>query len=359
LGEDEAQVLKSTDTLRNFFSVLKSIDGQLRFAFLTGVSKIGKLGIFSGLNNLKDISADEQFATLCGYTQAEFESNFPSELDACVQKFGIGRQALLDAVKQWYNGYSWDGTSKLYNPFSILNFLDAKRFANFWFETGTPTFLVKLVKRDFLMPHELEALRTADAGLESTDLLSVSPVALLFQTGYLTIGDISGPFDRRHYTLGFPNREVRESFFNHLMAAYMGSSSGIVNTTIAVKMSDALEAGDLEAFFLVVKSVLASVPYPLFRTREDYFHALMHVMLVLTDMRVQAEEPTNTGRIDQVLDTGSHIYVFEYKLDQPAQEALAHIKANGYAKSTALLANPPYRSASVSAPKTGTSLSGW
>jgi Predicted AAA-ATPase/PD-(D/E)XK nuclease superfamily len=318
------------DILRNFFSVLKSRDADIRFSFLTGVSKIGKLGVFSGLNNLEDISSDRQFATLCGYTQEELEANFPAELEGCMGEFGMGREELLGLIKNWYNGYSWDGEASVYNPFSILNFLKKSKFMNFWFETGTPTFLVKRIREGFVLPQDLDNLQADFSTLEAVGTGETGALALLFQTGYLTIKSVEGPPTSRILTLGFPNAEVRESFLRRLLSEYTGMPVDMTGVEVAVKMRKALQANDLDTFFKIARSVFASVPYPVFRTHEDYFHALMHVMLVLTGMKVQAEEMTNVGRMDNVLDTGTRIYIFEYKIDKPAEEALAQIMEKGY-----------------------------
>lgn len=332
LGEDEEKMLLHVDTLRNFFSVLKSRDAAIRFAFLTGVSKIGKMGVFSGLNNVRDITMLRQFSALCGYTQNELEANFPQELDSCMDVFHMDREELLGAVKKWYNGYSWDGLTPVYNPFSILNFLGAQRFANFWFETGTPTFLVRKVREGFVLPQDLDQLRGNELMLDAATPHSLGTLALLFQTGYLTIKSIEGPPTDRSIHLGFPNFEVRDSFLRYLLSEYKNLPPDQLEVEVVARMKEALRAGDLAAFFQIIRTVFASVPYPVFKTHEDYFHALMHVVLVLTGMMVQAEAPTNRGRIDQVLETGDRIYLFEYKLDGTPEEALAQIRQMGYAE---------------------------
>lgn len=331
LGEDEERLRDHVRTLKNFYGTLKSMDRCIHFTLITGVSKYGKVSIFSDLNNLYDATTDQSLATILGWTQDELEHNFDDRMDETAKHLKLSRAALLENIRIWYNGYSWDGETTLYNPFSILNFFQAKRIHNFWFSTGTPTFLMQLMIRDQMPAYQLERISGSEALLESADVLSTDLISLLFQTGYLTIKNVDQTQPgRTRYHLSFPNEEVRISFLKHLLARYMGKSVVLTEATYSEIMRVALEKMDLERFFLVLKSIFASVPYQIAGTQEAYFHSIVHVCLTLTGYVVHSEIPTNQGRMDAVLDTGGHVYLFEFKLRESADEALAQIRAKGY-----------------------------
>ncbi len=331
LGEDEARIHENVRTLKNFYATLKSLDRCIHFVFITGVSKYGRVSIFSDLNNLFDISMDKAFATLLGWTQEELLANFQPHLALVAAEVGLPMPKFLEEVRKYYNGYSWDGNTTLYNPFSLLSFLQSKRFANYWFTTGTPSFLTNLLKKRQITAYELDSVSGSEALLESADVSAVDPISLLFQTGYLTIKkiDTSQP-TRPKYFLSYPNEEVRDSFLKYLLADYVDKPVFLTESTYTAKLRDALEAGDLEAFFRVLSSLFASIPYQIAGTQESYFHTVVHVVLTLTGFVVHSEIPTNQGRMDAVLDTGKHVYIFEFKLRESAEAALAQIRAKGY-----------------------------
>jgi len=331
LGEDETQLRDNVRTLKNFYGTLKSLDRCIHFALITGVSKYGKVSIFSDLNNLYDATTDQSMATLLGWTQEELERNFDERIEETAKHLKMNRKTLLKNLQTWYNGYSWDGETTLYNPFSILNFFQAKRIHNFWFSTGTPTFLMQLMIRDQMPAYDLERITGSEALLDSADVLSADLIALLFQTGYLTIKKIDQTQPgRTRYHLSFPNEEVRVSFLKHLLAGYMGKPVVLTEATYSEKMRQALEKEDLERFFLVLQTIFATIPYQITGTQESYFHSIVHVCLTLTGYVVHSEIPTNQGRMDAVLDTGSHIYIFEFKLHESADDAMVQIRAKGY-----------------------------
>jgi len=190
LGEEEERIGENVRTLKNFYATLKSLDRCIHFVFITGVSKYGRVSIFSDLNNLFDISTDKAFATLLGWTEQEVLANFEPYLQLVAAEVGLPMPGLLEEVRKYYNGYSWDGSTTLYNPFSLLSFLQSKRFANYWFTTGTPSFLINLLKKRQITAYELESVSGSEALLESADVSAIDPVSLLFQTGYLTIKKI-------------------------------------------------------------------------------------------------------------------------------------------------------------------------
>ncbi len=207
--------------MRDFFVVLKQADACLRFVFLTGVSKFSRVSVFSGLNNLQDITLHKKFATLLGYTQQELESYFDKYIQNLCFELGMKKAFLLDKIKTWYNGYSWNAKDKVYNPFSILNLLSAQRFSNYWFASGTPTFLMKLIKNTALEATDFENKNVLKSVFDSYDVDNINVFSLLFQTGYLTITQIDnkGRFPKK-YTLNYPNLEVKEAFLTYLFESF-------------------------------------------------------------------------------------------------------------------------------------------
>jgi hypothetical protein len=314
------------DLLKSFYSVLKDADPHLRLVLLTGVSKFSQVSIFSELNNLTDLTLHPEYTTLLGYTQAELEHYFAERLTDLAPQFG-GKDALLQQIKKWYNGYSWDGANYVYNPFSVLSFFSQKRFRNFWFETGTPTFLVKLLNREHA--YQLEDIRASAAVFSSFELRRIDPKALLFQTGYITIRSVD---EDQTYTLSYPNKEVRDSLLQYLLAEYTQSYPS--DTPIrAQQMKQALQVGNTRDFVEALNGLFATIPYQIFiADREAYYHSVTYLALSLMGTFVQVEVSQAQGRPDAVVHTADTIYVMEFKLDEQAEEALDQIKAKGYAQ---------------------------
>ncbi len=327
---DQFEVNRSI--LKNFYGILKSKDPYLHFVLLTGVSKFGKISIFSDLNNLFDLTLYEPLACLFGYTQEELEHYFMPHFEQISTKLAMPLPTLLENVKLWYNGYSWDGKNTLYNPFSILNFCQHGRLNNYWFETGTPTFLTKLLKERGIPSYQLDSLLSDEMGVSNADPERIDVVSLLFQTGYLTIKKANWAGAPADFTLSYPNLEVKESFLKYLLAEYTSFRPNEINTNILQRIRKALTEHQWEDFFEILQSVFASVPYQIFKTEEAYFHSLTHVVLQLTSTVVFSEVATNKGRMDMVLSTSAHIYIFEFKISGTAKEALAQIEKQGYAE---------------------------
>ena len=331
LGEDEARIRENVRTLKNFYGTLKSLDRCIHFVFITGVSKYGRVSIFSDLNNLNDITIHPDFAVLLGWTQEEVEHYFDDRLSDLARHFNLDRSGLLENIRAYYNGYSWDGGHRVYNPYSLLNFFHHKAFRNFWFATGTPTFLTKLLRQQLIPAYELENFRGNDFMLESADVHHVGLHALMLQTGYFTIQKITLGRDLSPlYHLGYPNREVRLSFLQNILAAYLDRPVDVTDVTLTQRMRRFLAEGDLPNFFALLSSIFASIPYQITRTEESYFHSVAHVVLALTGHVVHSEIPTNQGRMDAVLDAGERVYIFEFKLRDSADAALAQIRERGY-----------------------------
>ncbi|MGB0861735.1 MAG: AAA family ATPase [Saprospiraceae bacterium] len=250
--------------LRSFFTPLKDLDsqGHLHFLFITGVSKFSKVSLFSDLNNLKDLSKTPLSSDLLGITQEELEDYFKSHIEVATQKMNIPKVELLKWIKKWYNGYSYDGQIRLYNPFSLLNFFMDYRFDNYWFETGTPTFLVETIKNEYVNPRELESIKVDNYFFNSFSLEQLDIVGLLYQTGYLTIKEATFGFSGSKYVLGYPNIEVRHSMIYNLAQAYTYKTKSVVSSAM-VNMLGGLEEGDVAVFIQQLKIILSDISYHL------------------------------------------------------------------------------------------------
>jgi len=314
------------EELKNYYSVIKDSDPYIRLVFITGVSKFSKVSLFSGLNNLQDITIDERYSTLCGYTQKELEDTFPDYLP------GVD----LEKVKKWYNGYSWLG-EKVYNPFDILLFLDRKEFMNFWFESGTPAFLIKLLhSRKYSVP-ELNNLKVGEKLLGSFDIDFIEVENLLFQTGYLTIKDLETMTGMRRYTLGYPNQEVRQSLADYVLYYFTKAPVQQINNAFA--LHESLLDIDMDRLHEIFHAFFASIPYDWYKEQqtagyEAYYASIVYCYFAATGIDVRPEVHSNKGRLDLVVRFEGRIYVIEFKVIEQCGEgkALEQIKAKGYAE---------------------------
>ena len=314
------------EILRDFYVVLKDSPQYLRFVFITGISKFSKVSIFSALNHLKDISMADSMATLVGYTQEELENSFEAYMPSAMQRNDFSRKELLDALRKWYNGYSWDGINRVYNPFSILNFFSEGDFKNFWFSTGTPTFLSVLARKQNF--YDLDNVETELTSFETFDIEDLDPQAVMFQTGYLTVKKIDRK--RHRYTLSYPNREVRKAFLAYMLEAYTFVPVSRIPPT-AIKLENALFSKDILTVIELVNTMFANIPSQIFDgTSEKYFHSLMHLLLNYLGTNIESEINTNKGRIDSVVQTPQYIYVLEFKFNKTADDALKSIHERGY-----------------------------
>lgn len=313
--EYEDKVEEHVNTLKDFYSVLKSLEGELLcFTLITGVSKYGKLSIFSELNNLLDITLEPRFATLLGYTQTELEHYFGEYLDRLATKFRTTRAEIVTQITFWYDGYSWDGAQRVYVPFSTLIFLEQQRFANHWFSTATPTFLVKLLRKHQIAAPQLAALSADNVLLESADVNNISVLSLLFQTGYLTIKSVHTSFRGESYELGYPNYEVAQAFQQHLLADYLDQNVDQINTTLLGNLQKALTTQQLDVFIMIIQAFFAAIPNQLFLPQEAYYHSVVCLVLRLLGFTIHVEWPTNLGRIDAVLELDDVVYILEFKM---------------------------------------------
>ncbi len=314
------------EVLKSFYAVIKSSDQYIRFLLITGVSKFSKVSVFSDLNNLEDITIDRRFSTLVGYTQEELEKYFEPHLTVIQKEENISKAVLLKQIKHWYNGYTWDVKHYVYNPFSVLSFFNKRTFHNFWFSTGTPTFLIKLLKEQVF--YDLENVEVDSSVFESYSLDNMDLSALLFQTGYLTIKKVD---EYGVYTLSYPNQEVKESMLRHLIGAFRHESKS-VNTPFVVKLRHAFFANDTATAISIINSTFKSIPSHLFLAKKEaYYHSLIHLVFTLLGQFLESEVHTSDGRVDAVLKTDKHIYILEFKLDKSAALALKQIKEKKYA----------------------------
>ncbi|AYQ30890.1 ATP-binding protein [Runella sp. SP2] len=311
--------------LKSFYGILKPSDEHLEFVLLTGVSKFAKVSVFSDLNNLNDISLDDDYANLVGISQPELEASFEEEISVLAAKQEITREAFLEKVKAWYNGYSWNGTDRVYNPFSLLNFFSKRgAFQNYWFSTGTPTWLIGLLRKQGI--YQIEGQEVSEISLDTFDIERLEVYPILFQTGYLTIR--SG--EDGIYVLDYPNQEVKQSFLQYLLQSYRQGSLG-EGLPLVVHLRNALQNNDLAKAMEVIDTVFSSLPYDLWQNEnERFYHALIHLTFTLLGVYVQSEVHTSRGRCDALVQTQRYVYAFEFKLDKTSSEALEQVKTKGY-----------------------------
>ena len=317
-------------TLQGFYSVLKAKDGQIRFAFLTGVSKIGKLSVFSGLNNLKDISMVNEYADICGLSEDELSKYFDESVGELGKDNNLGKDECYAKLKDMYDGYHFTSNSVgVYNPFSLLNAFFDRDFKEYWFETGTPTLLVDAMKlTSFDVTTLSDRVIVSSAELNGMQDIVNRPVPLFFQTGYLTIKDYDKEY--QEYTLGFPNDEVKKGFLNFIYSDYVPVNPAEGNTT--AKLAKALRAGSPDVFMCTLEALFANTTYQIQGDSEKNFHYAMYIIMELLGEYVQAERSTSNGRIDLLLQTKEYIYIVELKIDNTADAALQQIEDKGYAK---------------------------
>jgi len=316
------------EVLKSFYAVLKGLDRYVRFVFLTGISKFSKVGVFSGLNNLQDLSMDDRYAALPGITQAELESNFQPYLQRYAEQKSTNVGETLVQIRRWYNGFRFTKADiTLYNPFSLLYFFEAQDFRNYWFESGTPTFLVQLLKEQGYEIEKLKRVQAEEIEFSTYELENLAITPIFFQTGYLTIKDYDPT--RQLFTLSYPNYEVENSFLTYILAAYSAVENS-PNTGLLWELIDALQANQLDGFFATLQIFFAKIPYNLQIKREQYYQTIFYLIFTLLGLRTQAEVVTNRGRIDAVIELSEAIYIFEFKLDGSEQAALAQIKTMEY-----------------------------
>lgn len=322
------EAIRIRDVLKRFYTVLKALDQYIRFVFITGISKFSKVGVFSGLNNLNDISMSPLFATALGITEEEIRCDLWGHVALLAEKEGVSNDALLKKLRLWYDGFRFvEDAPNVYNPFSTLQLFALQRFSNYWFDTGTPSFLIKLLKLNRYSIEELQATHVRELAFSTYEVENLSIIPLLFQTGYLTIKDYDP--QRQLYTLSYPNREVEDAFLTWLLSAYNERERSL-NENFLWQMIGALEANNLKEFFTILNVFFANIPYTIQLQDEKYYQSLFFLIFKLIGLRTEAEVATNQGRIDCVVETAQRIFLFEFKLNKRADEALTQIKARDY-----------------------------
>ena len=331
------QVDEILQVLKGFFSNIKKTENKQRFVLLTGVSKFSHVSVFSDLNNLTDITMNRKYATMLGYTQEEVEFYFGDRIEQLVEQTGISREELLQKIKQWYNGYRFEENSPtVYNPVSLAQFFRNKgKFNNYWFQTGTPKFLLDLIKeKKFNCAAALDKPVSA-AFFNAFEISNLDPMILLYQTGYLTIDkavDEPVPFTNqtmRLYYMHFPNREV-ESSFNDCLLEYYAAVRQQDAGRLQLNLVSAVGHGNVDEFMKILQTMFANIPYDIHCKEEFYYQSLFYLICYMLQVYVQAEVRTNDGRIDMTIQAGDWIYVIEFKLNKSAEEAMKQIKDKDY-----------------------------
>ena len=335
IGDEELnEVFRSM--LRGFYSVIKSLDADIRFAFLTGITKFSKVSVFSGLNNLRDISQLPDFAAICGITETELNANFAPEMEALADKLKRPISETLETLRKRYDGYLFAQEGEnVYNPFSLLNTFASRVLKDYWYATGTPDFLVKYLKEAHYFIPDLEGgVRLDDYGLDKHRADAHDPIPILFQTGYLTIKEyIAG---RNYYRLGYPNDEVRYGFLNNLKSSFLPLDRGLGISIF--KFLDDVDAQDVDAFMERLQTVFANLPYDTtareeIKFRERDYQIVVYLIFALLGQYTETEVVGTTGRADCVVITATTVYLFELKLWSAgtAEEALQQIIEKDYA----------------------------
>lgn len=336
INENEEQETANRDLYKGFFATLKDYDAYLRFVFFTGVTKFSKVSIFSDLNQLQDITLSSRFDSICGITQEELESNFAPEIEALAAKFEMTKDECLAELKKRYDGYHFtDNLLDIYNPFSLINAFAEKKFGNYWFESGTPTFLVKKLDAINFDVRKFNDnnMKLSESELKDYRPENENPVPLLYQSGYLTIKSYNQK--QNSYKLGFPNGEVKYGFLNALAPTYLKVDKNTSNFNVDI-LDDAVEEGDVDGMRDWFTSLFALLPYPAGgdteALTEQNFQNVIYLSLLILGKYVRTEVHTAKGRADCIIEADDFIYIFEFKRDVSAKEALAQIEEQGYAK---------------------------
>jgi hypothetical protein len=298
--------------VHDFYQVMKGADEHIQFIFLTGVSKFSGLSVFSALNNLDDITMNSEFATICGYTQDELESHFPEYVDLVSKKYNWAQEKILDTILLWYDGYSWDGGTRVYNPFSTLKFFSDKLFNDYWFNTGSPTFMLEILKRREKTEILLENITVNSTILDGYDPQTLEEIPLFFQTGYLTVKDMSFDENGAYYTLGVPNREVNKALLCQLLLVYGQYGNSDVDI-LRQKIEKSIRDCDEAAFTMLLETLVATISNELKLNSEAHYHALLLIWLRFIGFEIHPEKSNNFGRADAVWKQSELTVVAELK----------------------------------------------
>ncbi|MCL2879174.1 MAG: ATP-binding protein [Treponema sp.] len=321
--------IEMRNELKGFYGVLKSSDKDLQFVFLTGVTKFSHVSVFSDLNHLVDLSLDSRYADICGLTQEEVEQNFGPEIETILNETNLSREDYLDKLRRYYNGYRFsEKLLTVYNPFGLLNHFDKNgKFLPYWYESGTPTFLINLIIKQKINIVNLNNMRVGYEEFQKYDIENMRAEPVLYQSGYLTIADYDA--ERNRFILDYPNEEVRTSFASSLVRQYLQAppdrSRALTNT-----LPDALDDGDADGAMNAIRQFLASIPYDIIQERENYYETAIHLIFTMLGLNCRSEVRIAAGRIDTLVETKRFVYCFEFKLNGTAEEALIQINTKEY-----------------------------
>ena len=319
------------NTMRNFYSPLKGNESMLRFVFMTGITKFSQLSIFSELNNIKNVSMDEPYAGICGITKEELLTQMSDDIDVLAEHLELSREETIQELKDHYDGYHFCWPSPdVFNPYSLLNCFADGRMDDYWFGSGTPTYLINMMRKYDFLPADLgEAIEVGKKDFDAPTETMTTIVPLLYQSGYVTIKGYDKP--TKLYLLALPNQEIRVGLYGSLLPHYLTDKSAKANTTIA-KMSVLVKKGDMDAAFCLLNDFLETVPYCDNTHYEGHWQQTLYIMFaLLTNYDILVEQHTAKGRIDITMETADTIYVMELKFNKSAEEALAQIEAKHYA----------------------------
>ena len=319
------------NTMRNFYSPLKGNESMLRFVFMTGITKFSQLSIFSELNNIKNVSMDEPYAGICGITKEEMLTQMSDDIDALAEHLELSREETIRELKDHYDGYHFTWPSPdVFNPYSLLNCFADGRMDDYWFGSGTPTYLINMMRKYDFLPADLgETIEVGKKDFDAPTETMTTIVPLLYQSGYVTIKGYDKP--TRLYQLALPNQEISVGLYGSLLPHYLTDKSAKANTTIA-KMSVLVKKGDMDAAFCLLNDFLETVPYCDNTNYEGHWQQTLYIMFaLLTNYRIIVEQHTAKGRIDITMETADTIYVMELKFNKSAEEALSQIEAKHYA----------------------------
>ena len=321
---------KIREELRGFYGVMKSKDGCIRLGFLTGVTKIGKMSVFSDLNNPKDISMDSRYTDICGVSETDLTDCFAESVRELAEANGLSEEECRQKLALMYDGYHFcEDSTGVYNPFSLLNTFDSLKFREYWFETGTPSFLVKVMRKTSYDVTRLSSDLVGSSLLSDVNTAFLNPVPLLYQSGYLTIKGFDPRFNL--YTLGFPNMEVMDGFLNFLLGYYAPIQSDSTNTLISLMSMD-VESGNPESLMTRLDALFARTNYQIQGDCEKDFQYAMYIIIELMGEYFETERTTSNGRIDILIKTKEYVFIIEIKTDSTPDEALAQIEEKGYAR---------------------------
>ncbi len=323
------QALENREILKTFYAGVKDQDKYLRFFFITGVSKFSRVSIFSDLNHLTDITISKHFADIAGYSEAEIRKYYGHYLTSLSRELQLPENEVMKKIAHWYDGYSWDGKTFVFNPYSIISLFYQQVFRNYWFETGTQTFLIKKLKEAGKKINQSINKHVNESTFNKYDIDNINITAIMFQTGYLTIKDID--YEENKYLLEFPNKEVRDSFLDFAVEHYADSSQDEMEYIVDTLL-EALDQNDMESFFTAMQSLFSSITVKQLEKVKEYegfYHSIIYIVLKIVGIRIACEIQSNFGTTDAVIKTDDYIYVFEFKMGS-AQAAIDQIKKRKY-----------------------------